>query len=502
MNCISSDILFSGYLPTNGKVPTMAYSNGAKLMAYDEVKNHHEFAGKLAHDVVMFDIDEGENHPECIGMGDRLLEIVKAYDIHCRIHKTPHGGVHAFFMQNSDSRFHVNSQRVGVYVACGLKGDFKAGCNNGISCLKDDGKERVIIHDTLNKDGGYDELPFWLFPIDMVDRGLFNMRDGEGRDSTLFSYIITLTKHGFKQEEVRSLYDLVNNQIFHDKLSPKEIERITREGAFPKEVFFDNKNRFKHNEMAKILICELSIKLRGNKLFSFNGAYYEAGEDIIKRECTRLYDGITKNQKNEVISSIRDRLAPCNMMPSSEYVCFRNGLLNLNTWQLESFNSNVILFNQIPHDYNPNAYDSVVESTIAEWCNNDEQLQDLLAEIMGYGLVANTKAQKSFFFHGKKNNGKSTFLEWLKVLYGRNNVTNFNLKQMAGRFNSQYLENTLVNICNDIPKSGLTSEEQSIFKQVVAGDSTYSEIKGGRNLVFQSIFNTYVFMQYCSVNQR
>ena len=486
--------LFSGYVPWNTRdnCPTIPYGDNDRLKTYEEVTDSQSFAGKLAYNVIMFDIDEGAKHPECNGMGDRLKAMAEALELHCLIRRTLHGGVHAYFMQNSDSRFYVKRQCTGVYVACGLRGDFKAGCNNGLSKLKDNGIEREIIYDKTNQDGSYDELPYWLFPIDCKNRGLFNMCDGDGRDSTLFTYILTLQKHGFRKDEVRSLYDLVNVHMFADKLSTKEIERITREDAFPKDIFFDDKNKFKHNELAKMLVRESSIKLRDDKLFTFNGAYYEEGEAIIKRECTRLYDGITKNQKNEVISSIRDRLEPCDLMPSSDYVCFKNGLLNLNTWQLEDFNSNVVLFNQIPHDYNPKAYNTTLESAIAEWCNNDSELQSLILEIMGYGLVATTKAQKAFFFHGARNNGKSTFLEWLKELYGKKNVTNFNLKQMAGRFNSHYLENTLVNICNDIPKSGLTPEEQSTFKQAVTGDSTYGETKGGATTFFNP-YATHMF---------
>ena len=473
---LKSDIIFRTYSESDGKSPINKYGHGEIISSFEECLQFKSFSGILKSEYVLVDIDEDpDNKP----MGERLFQIVKDKGLHCRVHETDKG--YHFFFRNANRRVNKNDQR--IYLACGIQADIKAGCVNGVACLKRDGKERISKYDErLNDD--YDELPFWLLPIDKVDRQLFAMHDGDGRNETLYRYIITLLRHGLTKDECRETLTLINEYIFTDKLTGKELETILRDDAFPKEIFFDNKNKFQHSEMAKMLIRELAIKKRGESIYSFNGAYFERGEANIRRECTRYLDSITDRQKREVISSIKDRLFPVELSPSDKYVCFKNGLLNLETWELESFTPDVILFNQIPHNYNPNAFNETVNKAMNDWCCNDKELRAVIEEIMGYGLIANTKAQKSFFFHGAKNNGKSTFLELLSAFYGTVNVKHFNLQQMNGRFNSQYLENTLVNICNDIPKSGLNNDEQSFFKQVSTGDSTYGEAKGGETTFF------------------
>ncbi len=469
-------IFFEGCIPTNGKTAFWKdWQNRESYPSYSELNEEQDsIGGVLCDNAICIDVDFKEQ-------AEVLFSIVKDNNVHCLVVETDKG-MHFYFMNNA-KRWKKTVAK--YYSAIGLQCDPRTGSKSYL-ILKLNGKERQIIYDSDT--GSYDEIPFWLLPIDKTDPALWKMKDGDGRDCTLYSYILKLMRYGFSKEEVKETFSIINNYVFEDKLRDKDIERITRNDAFPKEIFFDDKKKFRHEQMAKMLIRELSIKLKGDKLFSFNGAFYEPGEANIRRECIRLYDGITVNQRKEVISSIRDRLEPCDLIPSDKFICFKNGLLNLNTWKLEDFDSSVILFNQIPHNYDEKAFNEDADKALNDWCNEDQELRTLLEEIIGYGLIANIKAQKSFFIHGEKNNGKSTFLEWLKAFYGKANVVNFDLQKMNGRFNSQYLENALANICNDIPKSGLSNEEQSTFKQVVTGDSTYGEIKGGA----VTFFNPYV----------
>ena len=466
---LKSDILFRTYSESNEKSPIHKYRKGQIISSFEECQKYKSYSGILNEDYVLIDIDETpENKP----MGDLLNQILQEKNYHCKINESDRGW--HFFFRNSERR--IKSNKTGIYLACGIKADIKAGCTNGVVCLRKDGKDRTSVYDeSIN--GTYDEIPCWLLPVDKVDIGLWKMKEGDGRDSTLYSYILKLLHYGFSKDEIKKIFYFVNEYIFTDKLSDGDIDRITRDEAFPEELFFNGK-KFLHAIMAKMLISELSIKLSGGKLYSYNGQYFESGDDNIKRKCTAYFDAINRYQKIEVICSIRDRLTPCELVPSDEYVCFKNGIINIETWELEDFNSNIVLFNQVPHNYNPNAYDETLDRAMDDWFCGDKKLRAIAEEYIGYILIANTNTQKMLFIEGSQNNGKSTFIKIVQKLIGDNNYSSLDIDQLGERFSGVAIENKMANICDDIENGSIYGKSLSLFKRITSGDSFKGENKG------------------------
>ena len=231
--------------------------------------------------------------------------------------------------------------------------------------------------------------------------------------------------------------------------------------------------------MGDIIKVNLHVRRIAGELYSFNGAYYAKGEDPIRKESIDYYANISGRHKSEVIGYIKDTLSDEDLLPSDEYICFNNGLLNLTNWQLEPFTPDIILFNQIPHNYNPRAYDKTVDEALDAWCSYNRELRKLIEEYMGYCMIPITDGQVSLFLNGDGNNGKSTFLELLSDFFGCANCSSFALDELGERFTTIELKGKLVNICNDIQQSALYGKKLSIFKQLVTGDKVKGEIKGG-----------------------
>ena len=92
---------FRGYILTNNKHPIQKFTDGAELLKYDEVKDAQEYAGVLAPDAVLVDIDDKEQ-------ANVLADIVEEMQLNCQMRETDRG-IHFYFINkrcaHSFSRF-------------------------------------------------------------------------------------------------------------------------------------------------------------------------------------------------------------------------------------------------------------------------------------------------------------------------------------------------------------------------------------------------------------
>jgi P4 family phage/plasmid primase-like protien len=83
--------------------------------------------------------------------------------------------------------------------------------------------------------------------------------------------------------------------------------------------------------------------------------------------------------------------------------------------------------------------------------------------------------RKFFFFYGPPRTGKSTTLDFIEALLGKENCSALNLHQLSGRFGASSLVSKLANISNEtISKKAFNDD---IFKAVVSGESITVEQK-------------------------
>lgn len=133
--------LFRGYVKTKNKRATTSWGSG-KLLSLSEVSKSDEYAGVLAKDTILLDID---NHVQA----EIVAKIIKDKKIKCRIAQTTHGK-HFFFKGYAVKKCHT-----GVDLTCTFQADFKVGYANSYAVLKYGGQERYIEYDTKE----YEELP-------------------------------------------------------------------------------------------------------------------------------------------------------------------------------------------------------------------------------------------------------------------------------------------------------------------------------------------------------
>lgn len=214
--------IFKGYVPTRNKQCLEKFKDRKSLNTIDQVQDLSEYAGILGDETILIDVDDGET-------SDILYEIVKDRELKCRVYATTRGK--HFLFKNAG----VRTNRTNAKLAVGLMADIKLGSRNSYSILKFDGIERPILYDTPEDE--IQDLPKWLTPV-KTSTDFLEMEAGDGRNQSLFNYILTLQSEDFTVEESRETIRLINNYVLADPLSDRELETILRDDAFKKPVFF------------------------------------------------------------------------------------------------------------------------------------------------------------------------------------------------------------------------------------------------------------------------
>lgn len=97
-------------------------------------------------------------------------------------------------------------------------------------------------------------------------------------------------------------------------------------------------------------------------------------------------------------------------------------------------------------------------------------------KLYGYCMTFKTDLQKAFFFYGPTaKNGKSTTIEMINKLIGKENISHVTMKQLSERFSSSDIADKLLNTETEVEKDIIRNIE--LFKKVVTGDELGVEEK-------------------------
>lgn len=458
-------MLFKGYVPTKDKKCLLPFKgkSSKELQTYEQVKNLPEFAGILDEKTVLIDIDD-------MGQSDILMKIVTDLKLNCRVYKTSRGK--HFLFKNKG----IATNKIHTKLAVGLEADIKLGIKNSYSILKFNNKEREIIWDAEE----YEEVPIWLTPI-KTPYNFLDMESGDGRNQTLFNYILTLQSNDFSEEEAIKTIRLINEYVLPEPLDEKELSIILRHDAFKKPMFF-KKGKFLFDKFAVYLKNNNHIVRINNQLHIYRNGIYVEGQREIESAMIEHIPDLNKSKRSEIISYL-DILIRNNVKSSdANLIAFKNGIYNIETGELSDFSPDYIITNKIDWDFNPDAYCELVDKTLDKLSCNDKSIRGLLEESVGYSFYRRNELRKSFILTGDKKNGKSTFLAMLKELLGDENTVALDLNELSERFSPASLFGKLANIGDDIGDEFISNP--AMFKKIVSGDRIKGENKGQKEFFF------------------
>lgn len=454
--------LFKGFVPTKNKKCTMSFKNktSKELLTYEQVENMKEYAGILDDEVILIDIDNYEQ-------SEILMQIVEDKQLLCRVYETTRGKHFLFKRGNVD--------RCGTHktLAIGLESDIKVGCHSSYSILKYNNKPRSIIYD-IYEDEEYQEIPKWLYTIS-TNLEFLEMDEGDGRNQSLFNYILTLQSNDFSIDEVRETIHIINNYVLKNPLDESELDTILRDDSFKKPIFY-NKNTFLFDKFAQFLKNNSHIIKVNGQLHIYKDGVYIAGNDIIQSQMIKYIPSLNYTKRQEVLRYLDLIVENKKYMDTSNYICFKNGVYDIVNDELLEFSPDIIVTNKINFNYEPEAYNETLDKTLNKIACNDESIRMLLEEIVGYTFYRRNELRKSFILIGDKANGKSTYLNLISYMLGDDNISALDLADLDSRFKTAEIVGKLANIGDDIGDEFI--KNPAIFKKLVSGDRITVERKG------------------------
>lgn len=293
--------------------------------------------------------------------------------------------------------------------------------------------------------------------------------------------------------EVLQQYQVKDVNELLIKLKQEQFDKVINDFISKKE---PEEKKLKHNEIGDLLIEKYQIKKYHSKVVYYLNDIYNFSDDdtnLLKHLCL-LYNQEFKNtQRLEIANHIKDKLYLKSEIKqaSYKYIACNNGILNINTMELQPFNQDLVFFNKIPYDFNVNAQSKLLEDTLNIYSNFNETVKTQILECIGYCCYRNlSKFRKSFIFLGKKRSGKSSMLDIITQLIGSYNISNLELDDLNDRFKPVKMFNKLVNIGDDIEDKII--KNTSKIKKIISGNEVTIEEKNKPNFSYKN-YATMIF---------
>ena len=283
-----------------------------KSYSYNTVQYYADLGVLIQEPFVVFDVDD---HDEFL----KLKEIILDKKVKCNIMKSTRGG-HFWFKSSKPL-----SNNIKIKTPIGISVDVRSYGKLCYTKVKQEQEWREWLTDFDFEE--LDEVPFWLQPINHSFE-LVGLKQGDGRNDKLFSYIITLVNYMTK-EKVRETFYIINDYILGDKLDYKELETILRDESFDnvRPNFFD-KNKFLFDKYAKWLCNNYNILRRDKLLYVYNENHYTSDSSIIERLALKHIPSLNRNQRNEVLDYLR-LVAPEIPEISYYYIICKNCIVDV-----------------------------------------------------------------------------------------------------------------------------------------------------------------------------
>ena len=213
-------------------------------------------------------------------------------------------------------------------------------------------------------------------------------------------------------------------------------------------------------------------------VYYYEDGVYKPAEAKIKEEVEAILgEEASKHLVEDVIGHVKRRtfIDREEINRDKNYMPVKNGLLNLQTFELEPFTPDKYFTFKLDIEYNKEAQCPEFRKFISEVVRAEDI--PIIQEYIGYLLLPDMPAHKTLWLYGVGRNGKSTLAKIIKGLLGSQNVISIPLEELDGnhRFSIVQFYGKLVNIVSE--PATRKAMETVWFKKLTGGDWIVAEVK-------------------------
>lgn len=429
---------------------------------------------------IVVDIDEGK---------EQALKVIKKLGLHTLACKTPKG-LHLYF--KCDKEY---PQKVGMVLPCGLKCDFRCA-NKGYVLLPFGAEDRKF-----NKCRKIAELPPEFTPMINRKESLLGLKDGDGRNATLFSHLMAYKNRGASDQQIKEMADVINTVIFSDPMDQAELDKIVENTRkYEASQQFDNPyliynskgvpTNINHRAICDYFVNRGDIFVLGGECYQYrDGVYVEASSHVRNtiKDMIVIDSLITQNRIMEcfrlLCDDVRLQRDAAELNADKNLINFQNGVWDIERGLLLPHDSKYLQTLQIPHkvgEYVPfkktRLYNFFMKTQLPK-----EDIMMLL-KYMAYCLTLDYGLKTFMILCGQSNTGKSVLIRFFETLVGHQNVSSLSMHELNMRFYPSQLYSRLLNSCADNSSLPLSSIEN--LKKITGGDQIMHEKKGKEPFFF------------------
>lgn len=451
----------------------------------ERVANEHVFSGGqigwwVRSGYIVVDIDEGK---------EEALRVIKKLKLKTLICKTPKG-LHLYF--KCDKEY---PQKVGMVLPCGLKCDFRCA-NKGYVLLPfgADGRK-------FNKIREICELPQEFTPMINRKESLLGLKDGDGRNSTLFSHLMAYKNRGASDDQIEVMANVINEEVFAEPMAQDELDKIVANTKkYEAAQQFDNPylvysakgvpTNVNHRAICDYFVNRGDTFVLGGECYQYqDGVYVESSSKVRNtiKDMIAVDNLITQNRIMEcfrlICDDVRLQRTTAELNRDRNLINFQNGVWDIERRELLPHDSKYLMTLQIPHKVQKRVafrktrlYDFFSKTTLPR-----EDIMMLL-KYMAYCLTLDYGLKTFMILCGQSNTGKSVLIRFFETMVGKENVSSLSMHELNQRFYPSQLYNRLLNSCADNSSLPLSSIEN--LKKITGGDQIMHEKKGKEPFFF------------------
>ena len=431
---------------------------------------------------IVVDIDEGK---------EEALKVIKKLGLKTLMCRTTKG-IHLYFKCNKEY-----PQKIGMLLPCGLKCDFRCA-NKGYVLLPFGVSGRAFNGTKVIAD-----MPLTFTPLTTRKDSLLGLKEGDGRNATLFAHLMAYKHKGASDDEIEAMAGAINSIIFGQPMPALELDKVIQSTKkYAAEQQGDNpyllyNSKGSPSQVNARAICDYFVNggdlfvLAGECYLYRQGVYEEAsayvrnsiremiGTDVLITqariiECYRLLLDDTRIQKQST-----------DLNQNRNLINFINGTWDITQGKLRKHDSKDLITLQIPHEAlkaNKPWKETMLYKFLTEKVELDESNIKMLTQYMAYCLTLGYGLKTFLILQGQSNTGKSVLIRFMEHMVGSVNTSALSMQELSQRFYPTQLYNRLLNCCADNSSLPLSSIEN--LKKITGGDQMMYEKKGKEPFFF------------------